>query len=193
MFTQYVSLEDAQVRSQQVFHEVIKKINSMCYTEHVINEQFRTRVIDILNNTSITWRKMGFTSAGKTIKRGGMFPEYHIEMNINYLYSKDAERFVKYTMIHELVHVIADVYNGSWGHNSTFYRFDVMFGGRGTRCCDYLTPDNKPKDNKISFLCTHCGAKITLTPYMIQKCKTGKYVCSTCKTNIKEILKFYNF
>lgn len=68
MFTPYVSVEDAQVRSQQVFHEVIEKINNMYYIDRIINDHFRTRIIDILNNTSITWKKWDLLMLVKLLK-----------------------------------------------------------------------------------------------------------------------------
>lgn len=187
MIKQYISIEVAKEQTNDIYNQVIERLKLL----H--NHPRYNIIMDSVRNTSITWKKIGFTAAGKTIKENGMFPNYRIEMNINYLYSEDAEQFIRYTLIHEIAHIVADRFNGSWGHNRTFKDIDMMLGGRGTRCCDYKTPTNKPNDNRIGFLCTHCGAKFNLTPYMLKKCKSGNYYCKKCHTNMKDIIDFYHF
>lgn len=192
----YVSVVNAKHRTTNIYQEILKLLKEVCDRNH--NSVFYHKISGVLADTPISWKKMGFNNAGRTVRRAfrGVNTtsiHYEIQMNINYLYSEDAEKFIRYTLIHELAHVIADVYNGSFSHNRTFKMFDRILGGTGERCCDYKTPINKPKSNKISFLCTHCGTKFMLTPYMLTKCKSGNYRCNCCHTNMKEIINFYGF
>lgn len=191
MIKPFVSIETAKSNSHLIFIEVLMRLKAYC-KEHNLNS-FYDITEKYLKTTPIIWKKIGFINAGKTIKYHKHYGvNYKIEMNINYLYSKDAKDFIKLTLIHELTHIIADCYDGSFGHNKTFKMFDKLFGGKGTRCAEYSEPINAPKRKRIEFTCPYCGNTFKLTPYMIQKCKTGKYSCIKCHTNMVEVLKQCN-
>lgn len=184
----FISDKTAKDKSYLIFIEVLMQLKAYCKT-HNLNS-FYDIAENRLKNTPIIWKKTGFLIAGKTIKFNEQHDiKYIIELNTNYLYSEDANDFIKFTLIHELAHIISDCYDGSFGHNKTFKTFDKILGGRGTRLANYKTPTNIVKRNRIEFVCPTCGNKFSLTPYMVNKCKTGNYQCKGCKTNMLDVMK----
>ena len=126
-----IDLETAKSQARNTYRETLECLKNHCLAQN--ETQFYDRVIKVLNRTPIYWEKIGLLDGGQTHRRrndNGQF-SYEIVMNIKFLYSEDAASFIKYTLIHELAHVIADVYDGSFCHNETFQRFDRLFGGTG--------------------------------------------------------------
>lgn len=133
---------------------------------------------------TIIWKKKGFGAAG-CFTYNKTTGECHIEMNINYLYSPDAMKFIVATTKHELAHAATYKLFKTCNHDKAFKYMAICMGDDGERCHDYRTPENSTKKN---FACP-CGTTFSLTPYRINKAKTGVYFCSKCKTNLKEFVK----
>ena len=186
MIKQYVSLVEAKRRSTIVFDKTIDKFEKYC------SERNKNLFFDIVSTafhkTIIQWKELGFHVAGEVIEFDDC---YVINMNINYLYSKDAKKFVKLTLIHEMAHIVAKCNCGTFRHNKIFKQFDKILGGRGTTHHNYDTPTNKPerKNNRIEVVCPICGTKYSLTKYMINSCKNGERICRKCKTNMMNFVK----
>ncbi len=132
----------------------------------------------------IIWKKKGFGAAG-CFTYDTITGKSHIEMNINYLFSPDAEKFIKNTTIHELAHAATYKLFKTCKHDKAFKYMAICMGDDGNRCHDYRTPENS---NKKTVTC-NCGVTFCLTPHKIKKAKEGYYFCSKCKTNLSEIIK----
>lgn len=135
-----------------------------------------------LTPSIITWKKMGFRAAGKTL----IYTTGRIEivMNINYLYSKDAKKFISNTLRHELAHALSWKYNQTCGHDKTWKNIARVIGDDAERCHDYAAPMNKPVKNTVrkvrerkKFVCPKCGTVHNLTPLMQKRCAAGGYAC----------------
>ena len=97
----YVSLEAAQVKSKMVFDDAMSRWNKFANDNITLHQRKAMNVM--LNNVVICWRKVGFNAAGRAsvIRNIG-----ELTMNINYLYSKDANEFIDKTLRHELAHML---------------------------------------------------------------------------------------
>lgn len=186
----YMTLDEARQISVETFKLGMKRWEEYCKKNLMkshVNSSVRPLTSDI-----ICWRKMGFQRAGvcSYVKRVGI-TQITIEMNINYLSSKDARKFAELTMLHELAHALAYVFNGSFGHNKTWKAICKIIGGSGERCHEYATPENQPikKSQKKTFVCPVCGETHTLSPLLQRRAKTGKYLCAKCNTNLKVFVK----
>jgi predicted SprT family Zn-dependent metalloprotease len=196
--TPYVAESTAKRMCNKVFAEAMTS-----WETAVRNSQFSKAIQDeILAKTKltadcITWRKMGFRAAGATIgniqKKAGKVVgrKVNIEMNINYLYSKDAKAFVNNTTRHELAHALAFLYDGSLDHKKTWKFVAKILGDDAERCHDYAAPENKPEkkvatDNKIKHICPCCNRVMMLTPLMAKRIKEGNHTCK-CGCNAKHL------
>ena len=130
----------------------------------------------------IVWEKRGFRIAGEANLTDNV-----ISMNINYLYSSDANRFVTETIIHELAHIVAyRVYN-SGGHDAKWRNTCLWLGGNGVRCHEYKTPINKPGYTTMKvFKCT-CGVQFEFTEKQAKKYLGGEYRCHKCHRNLDTV------
>lgn len=185
MIKQYVSLEEAKKQSNIVFNQTIDIFKQYC-NENNCNSFF-DEVHTALKHTDIWWDNLGFRFAGKVIKFADN--NYVIKMNINYLYSKDAAKFVKLTLIHEMAHIVAYYKCKNFHHNKIFKTFDKILGDIGKSRHNYKDPTNKPKTNRIEVICPICKTKYKLTKYMYEQCKSGTRICRKCKTNMMNFVK----
>ena len=138
----------------------------------------------LLNHNITIWKKKGFGAAG-CFTYNKTTGECHIEMNINYLYSPDAMKFIVATTKHELAHAATYKLFKTCNHDKAFKYMAICMGDDGERCHDYRTPENS---NRTSITCK-CGVTFSLTPHKIKKAKAGYYFCNNCKINLKEIIK----
>ena len=198
--TPYVAESTAKRMCNKVFAEAMTS-----WETAVRNSQFsKAKQDEILAKTKltadcITWRKMGFRAAGATIgntqRKDGKVVErkVNIEMNINYLYSKDAKTFVNKTTRHELAHALAFLYDGSLDHKNTWKFVAKILGDDAERCHDYAEPENKPertvtkRASRIKHVCPCCGTVVMLTPLMAERIKAGNHRCSKCNCNAKHL------
>jgi predicted SprT family Zn-dependent metalloprotease len=173
----YVSLEAAQVKSKKVFDDAMSRWNKFANDNITLHQRKAMNVM--LNNVVISWRKVGFNAAGRAsvIRNIG-----ELTMNINYLYSKDANEFIDKTLRHELAHIITYAYNKTMKHDKLFKTVAKIIGDDGNRCHDYATPENKPARvrktyERKPFTCPKCGRVHNLTPLMQKRCAAGGYIC----------------
>ena len=140
MLKPFVPLETAKMQARSAYREALERLKKHCLSQN--ETQFYERAVKVLDRTPIYWEKIGFLSCGRTkkYKNGRNEIVYEIIMNSNFLYSEDAPDFIKYTLIHELAHVIASVYDGTLEHNETFQNFDRILGGDGARFAPFRDP-----------------------------------------------------
>lgn len=190
MTNPYVTEEAAKKLCIQIFNDAMKRWNDFCqenYPQYVAKTQLTPDVI--------IWKKIGFRTAGKTgyvISRQRKI--FNITMNTNYLWSKDANEFIDSTLRHEIAHAVANLFNGSWGHDKTWKVVARVIGDSGERCHNYATPENIPagkssKRVRTTFVCPTCGTEFHLTPLMIKRCSAGDYRCRHCKTGMETFVK----
>lgn len=128
----------------------------------------------------ISWKKFGFNVCGRTYSTG------EIEMNINFLYSKDAREFIESTAKHELAHLITLRLFNEFGHNERWRLYAKLIGDDGERLATYADPDNKPvRKNQVTIECPKCHTKIKMTTRTYENIKRyDNYVCSKCKASL---------
>lgn len=167
-----MNIIDAAEKSQMYATEAWKKIRAYFENTDI------SKMPQLSKMPEIRWKKFGFHVAGRCY-----YKDDYIEMNINYLNSPDAEKFVKNTTIHELAHSVAYRIFQSPGHDYYWKHIAMIMGDDGNRCHDYAQPTNCKRKQ---YNCT-CGATIDLSPLQVKRAKLGKYVCSTCKKNLKSM------
>lgn len=170
----YVSEVVAKRRSAQIVKE----------SWQIMSTYLRTNKADGLlkklgSEPVLTWKKMGFGACGRTWTTGA------VEMNTNYLYSKDAKEFIEGTTRHELAHLICYRLFKELKHNARFKTVARMLGDDGERCANYAEPSNKPARKRIYIKCA-CGHVHELTAAAYEKTLTGYYRCAICKRNLCE-------
>lgn len=154
MMRPFINLETAKMQARSVYRETLERLKKHCLSQN--ETQFYERAIKVLNRTPIYWEKMGPSCCGRTKKsiKEPNEPIYEITMNINFLYSEDAAIFITKTLIHELAHVIASVYDDTFAHNKTFKSFDRILGGTGARSSFYKNPIiNTRVDTSMRAIC----------------------------------------
>ncbi len=109
-------------------------------------------------------------------------------MNTNFLYSKDAEEFIKSTTLHELAHLICLRLFKELNHNVRFKNVARVLGDDGERCHNYAFPDNKPERSKKKYytVVCPCGEEHVLSEKVYEATIAGKYLCKTCKRNLSK-------
>ena len=190
MINPYMTEAAAVELTKQIFADAMNRWTEYC------KENFPELVAKtMLNDNVIIWKKIGYNTAGRTsyvTVQGKRI--YEIVMNINYLYSKDVNKFIDSTVRHEIAHVIANLCDKrSWGHDKVWKTVARVMGDSGERCHNYAIPDNKPvatsaARRKTKFVCPNCGTEFELTPLMIKRCASGRYYCRKCKTNMSEFV-----
>lgn len=192
MNTPYVTVDVATEISNEVFEETMLIWKNFCIKHGYSDVLNNTK--DLIFSKTVIWRKFGFRSAGRTCRVAN---NVFIEMNINYLYSASAVEFIKHTLIHELAHLFAYKFNGSWGHDKTWKTIARILGDDASRCHDYAVPENKParkpsaKRERTKFVCPNCKRIHMLTPLMQKRIAAGGYQC-VCGQPAKTFVKSNN-
>ena len=106
-------------------------------------------------------------------------------MNLNYLTSPDAMRFIKNTMVHELAHII-NYYYGGRNHDKQWKYIARLLGDDGERCHDYATPENKPVKKTYQLKCTKCGKIYDVTAYRYNRYNSYRCRCGK-DSNLKQV------
>ena len=123
----------------------------------------------------ILWRKMGFRVAGCAHYNG-----YYIEMNTNYLYSKDWKEFLDGTILHELGHIAAYKLYGEAGHGPVWKKVARQLGDSGDRCHTMEKPENgKNRKGTIVVKCK-CGHERVMTIKKYNRMCAQRYFCADC-------------
>lgn len=129
----YIDLKTAETIVQQNMDNAIE-----VFRENVKYSQLNSWLFDYFKKPQIVWKKRGYRLAAS------YFPVYNIiKMNINFLYSKDAEKFVKETTLHELAHAINTLYFGRQ-HDAQWKYICELMNTPSNIYHTYDTPENKP-------------------------------------------------
>ena len=178
----YIDIKTANEIAAEVFETAMNDWRNYCVKNALVKAWNATK--DYGYYMTVDWKKIGFRCAGRTCREKTCGIErLYIEMNVNYLYSVDAIKFIKNTLIHELAHLLAYKFNGSWGHDKTWKIIASILGDDANRCHNYATPENKPVRNTLRkrerkvFICPNCGIAHHLTPLMQKRCAAGGYQC----------------
>lgn len=131
----------------------------------------------------IIWGKFGFHTAGRYC---WTHKSDHIEMNTNYLNIPNPSEFIINTTRHEVAHCINQRIGSKGVHDHTWKCIARILGDDGEIYHSYERPSNAPKRTKVihTFYCT-CGQEFNLTDRRLTSAKNGKYLCSSCKKNLK--------
>ena len=164
----------------QAWKDIAKYINDMCG-----NTIAKSMITKLGAKPVIIWKKFGFGACGRTWYNNGVGL---IEMNTNFLYSKDADEFIESTTRHELAHLICLRLFKELKHNANFRNIAKVLGDDGERCAHYALPDNKPerKMKKYYTVACPCGEEHVLSEKTYEATIAGKYLCRTCKRNLRE-------
>ena len=135
----YIDLKTAETLANEYIDNAIK-----VFKENAKNSKLNDLLFDYFKKPEIVWKKRGF-------RIGASYVPYFnlIKMNINYLYSKDAEIFIKDASIHELAHAINHVYFGK-GHDKQWKYICKLMNHPAHIYHNYSTPENKPVYKKLS-------------------------------------------
>ena len=170
--TEYVKLETAIELGNEVLHEGIKK-----FIAHLGNNNYYRMIASSLGKSAIpnipdvVWKKKGYGLAGTA------YPHLNkIEMNSNYLYSPDAMKFIRSTMLHELAHIL-NAYYGGRNHDKQWKDICHIIGDDGGRCHDYKKPENAPEKNRKKVKCKSCGRIYELTAYRYNRIERYRCKC----------------
>ena len=137
----YVDLETADVLVNQYMDDAIK-----VFRENVKNSKLNSLLFEYFEKPEVVWKKRGFRVAGSYTPCLNL-----IKMNINYLYSKDAEMFIKNTIVHELAHAINKIYFGR-GHDNQWKYICKLMNRSSNIYHNYRTPENKPVRKHANFI-----------------------------------------
>jgi predicted SprT family Zn-dependent metalloprotease len=111
-------------------------------------------------------------------------------MNIKYLDSKDAIKFIWNTTKHELGHCLNYRINKRTGHDASFKAIVTAIGGDPSTYHDYEDSEivsSSKRQPKTEVKCK-CGAIFHLSPTRMKRAKLGVYTCSKCKENLKNLI-----
>lgn len=175
----FIDLKTAEMMIDEIVNEAIDKwFYTIKYNENLMEKTKKHMPI-------IRFKKFGFNYAGKTFFQhvNDSYLTIIIEMNENYLYSADAEKFIKYTTLHELAHAFAYLYDKSIGHNKVWKQIAIALGDDGKRCHDYARPINasvRKPTKRTECICNKCGTKSYLTNIKIKRIKENPY-SYTCR------------
>lgn len=161
----FISLDNAKILCKKIAQKAWRKLKKNPY---IIENNY------ILGRTpKIQWKKIGFSYAG--FAYGGK----NIEMNINYLYSKDFFQFINQIVRHELAHIAEYRIFGKTTHGTRWKKFSLLLGYTGTRCHHLSDPINKPVRK---LYCINCG-EIKLKKILF---KQDFYTCPLCQKEAVE-------
>lgn len=166
----------------QAWKDIVEYIND-AYT--YTSTSAKDMITKLGAKPTIAWKKFGFRAAGRTWYNNGVGL---IEMNTNFLYSKDADEFIKNTTLHELAHLICLRLFKELKHNVRFRNIARVLGDDGERCHNYADPENKPERNKKKYytvVCS-CGEEHELSESDYEASIARKYLCGFCYSNLAE-------
>ena len=113
----YIDLKTAETLANEYIDNAIK-----VFKENVKNSKLNDLLFDYFKKPEIVWKKRGFRIGASYIPYFNL-----IKMNINYLYSKDAEIFIKEASIHELALKYCSESHNRWFPSSTDYCTENRF------------------------------------------------------------------
>ena len=123
----------------------------------------------------VLWKKMGFAVAGCAHHTGG-----YIEMNTNYLYSKDYQEFLDGTILHELAHIIAGKLCKEYGHGKVWQSIARTLGDNGDQFHTMEKPENgKNRKGTVVVRCK-CGHDHVMTERKYKRLCEQHYYCAKC-------------
>ena len=137
----YIDLKTAETLANEYMDNAIK-----VFKENVKNSKLNSFLFDYFKKPEIVWKKRGFRVAGSYVPSLNL-----IKMNINYLYSKDAEMFIKNTIVHELAHAINKIYFGRC-HDAQWKYICKLMNRSSNIYHNYRTPENKPVRKHANFI-----------------------------------------
>lgn len=137
----YIDLKTADVLVNQYMDDAIK-----VFKENVKNSKLNNLLFEHFKKPEVVWKKRGFRVAGSYVPFFNL-----IKMNSNYLYSKDAERFLKETTLHELAHAINKIYFGRC-HDAQWKYICKLMNRSPNIYHNYRTPENKPVRKHANFI-----------------------------------------
>jgi predicted SprT family Zn-dependent metalloprotease len=172
----YVELDKAIEIGNEVLNEGIKKFIEQLDNNPIFTMRAKMFGKSLIPPTpTVEWKKKGFGRAGTA------FPSLNkIEMNLNYLQSPDAMKFIRNTMLHELAHILNGYYGGS-NHDNQWKFICYLIGDDGNRCHDYRIPENS---NFKKIRCKSCGKVYDVTTYRYNR--YSKYRCK-CHGELEQI------
>lgn len=129
----YIDLKTAETLANEYMDNAIK-----VFKENVKNSKLNSLLFEYFEKPEVVWKKRGFGIAGSYTPCLNL-----IKMNINYLYSKDAEMFIKNTIVHELAHAINKIYFGRC-HDAQWKYICKLMNRSPNIYHNYRTPENKP-------------------------------------------------
>ena len=137
----YVDLKTAETLANEYMDNAIK-----VFKENVKNSKLNSFLFEYFEKPEVVWKKRGFRVAGSYTPCLNL-----IKMNINYLYSKDAEMFIKNTIVHELAHAINKIYFGRC-HDAQWKYICKLMNRSPNIYHNYRTPENKPVRKHANFI-----------------------------------------
>lgn len=137
----YIDLKTAEALANEYVDNAIK-----VFKENVKNSELNDLLFDCFKKPEIIWKKRGFGIAGSYMPYSNL-----INMNINYLYSKDAEMFIKNTIVHELAHAINKIYFGRC-HDAQWKYICKLLNHPANIYHTYAAPENKPVRKHANFI-----------------------------------------
>ena len=131
---------------------------------------------------NVVWRSMGVRRAGTC-----NYSTNTIELNSDYLKSKDWQRFLDETPLHELAHAISYQVYGEHGHKRVWKSVSISLGLKGNRCHDFERPEGvrviTRKRKTYSAYCP-CGEHIISSVKYNRIMRGIDYICVRCKQRI---------
>ena len=176
----FISLERAKTQVNEIVDDAYAGFEKRVFSDPGLVGAGSKPISD-LRKPAIAWKKLGFGIAGRTRCESNI-----IEMNINYLYSRDYDRFIRYTSLHELAHSIAFQLFDDARHDGIWRNIDRLLGGGSSCCHDYARPINAPKKLRYIYECPRCGTIFRLSERRNKTVFDGTYRCMKCKTNLLE-------
>jgi predicted SprT family Zn-dependent metalloprotease len=159
---EYVSLEMAQ--------QIVKKQYEEAYIK--LSLKIKGFIMPV-----VVWRDMGRRRAGTAC-----YGNNTIELNTNYLKSKDWEKFLYETPLHELAHHISYQLYDETGHKAVWKDVCYKLGLDGNRCHNFSTPEGVHfrKQERIAVSCA-CEEGHTVSKTIYNRMKKGyRYRCCKC-------------
>ena len=129
----------------------------------------------------VVWRPMGLRRAGLCNLASNI-----IELNTNYLTSKDWREFLDDTPLHELGHAICWQFYHNNGHNEQWKRITMQMGLKGNRCHNFAKPEvvaNTRTRKKYTVYCD-CGSHTITSVRYNRMVRGATYYCRNCKCEV---------
>jgi SprT protein len=130
----------------------------------------------------IVWRPMGVRRAGCC-----NYSENKIELNSDYLKSKDWKAFLDDTPLHELAHAISWQLYDETGHKGAWKKISLMIGLAGNRCHNFSRPEGvkvTTRTRKRYTVRCACSEHIITSVKYNRMLKGTVYICSKCREKV---------